>query len=81
MLLTPQELVDELHECFKGFDEIISKYSIEKIKTVGDAYLAAAGLPKANESHSVDVVNAALEIRDFMLSRKNFWVKKLLKCA
>lgn len=76
MLLKPQELVDELHECFKGFDEITSKYSIEKIKTVGDAYLAAAGLPIANESHSVDVVNAALEIRDFMLSRKKLLGEK-----
>lgn len=70
MLLSPQELVDELHECFKGFDEIISKYSIEKIKTVGDAYLAASGLPIANKSHALDIVCAAREIRDFMLNRK-----------
>ncbi len=68
--MTPQELVNEIHECFKGFDEIIGKYGIEKIKTVGDAYLAVSGLPMANEKHAHDVVNAAIEIRDFMLKRK-----------
>lgn len=70
MLLTPQQLVDELHECFKGFDNIISKYAIEKIKTVGDAYLAASGLPTPNPQHAVDVIKAAIEIRDFMLERR-----------
>lgn len=68
--LTPQELVGELNECFKAFDEIIGKYNIEKIKTVGDAYLAAAGLPSPNQSHADDMIKAALEIRDFMVSRR-----------
>lgn len=68
--LTPQELVNELNECFKVFDEIIGRYNIEKIKTVGDAYLAAAGLPSPNQSHADDMIRAALEIRDFMVSRK-----------
>ncbi len=43
--MTPKQLVDELHNCFKMFDSVLSKYNIEKIKTVGDAYLAVAGLP------------------------------------
>lgn len=68
--LTPQDLVNELHECFKGFDEIIAKYNIEKIKTVGDAYLAASGLPTANENHAKDMIKAAIEIRDFMKRRR-----------
>jgi adenylate cyclase len=68
--LSPHELVNELHECFKGFDEIIGKYNIEKIKTVGDAYLAVSGLPIPNANHAEDVVKAAIEIRDFMLKRK-----------
>ncbi|MBK9249822.1 MAG: tetratricopeptide repeat protein [Ignavibacteria bacterium] len=67
--LSPQELVDELHACFKGFDEICTKYSIEKIKTIGDAYLAVCGLPLADEKHAKNVVNAALEIREFMKNR------------
>jgi adenylate cyclase len=68
--LTPSELVAELHTCFKAFDEIIGKYKIEKIKTVGDAYLAAAGLPDVNANHAADIVNAAIDIRDFMATRK-----------
>lgn len=68
--LTPQELVAELDACFQVFDEIISKYDIEKIKTVGDAYLAVSGLPNANPNHADDIVKAAIEIRDFMVKRK-----------
>ncbi|MFN8286874.1 MAG: adenylate/guanylate cyclase domain-containing protein [Chitinophagales bacterium] len=67
--LTPQELVNELDACFRGFDEIMGKYGIEKIKTVGDAYLAVCGLPVAEENHATIITNAALEIRDFMASR------------
>ncbi|MBK9249823.1 MAG: tetratricopeptide repeat protein [Ignavibacteria bacterium] len=67
--LSPQELVDELHACFKGFDEICTKYSIEKIKTIGDAYLAVCGLPLPDEKHAENVVKAALEIREFMANR------------
>lgn len=68
--LSPQQLVDELHECFKAFDDIMEKYGIEKIKTVGDAYLAAAGLPAPNPTHADDIIKAALEVRDFMVDRR-----------
>ncbi|MBK9402209.1 MAG: adenylate/guanylate cyclase domain-containing protein [Bacteroidetes bacterium] len=64
--LTPAELVAEIHTCFKAFDQIITKYNIEKIKTIGDAYMCAGGLPVANTTHATDVVNAALEIQQFM---------------
>ncbi len=67
--LSPQELVNELHACFKAFDEICTKNSIEKIKTIGDAYLAVCGLPLADEKHAENVVHAALEIREFMANR------------
>jgi adenylate cyclase len=69
--MTPQQLVAELHECFKAFDTIMSKHGIEKIKTVGDAYLAVSGLPEPNAMHADAVVKAALEVRDFMRERKN----------
>ncbi len=68
--LTPQQLVDELHECFRAFDGIVGKYNIEKIKTVGDAYMAACGLPNANPNHAEDMIKAAMEIRDFMKNRQ-----------
>jgi class 3 adenylate cyclase len=68
--MSPQQLVDELDVCFKGFDRIIEKYGIEKIKTIGDAYLAVSGLPAEDAHHAENIVNAALDIRDFMLQRK-----------
>lgn len=64
--LTARELVEELNFCFKAFDEIMEKFGIEKIKTIGDAYMAAGGLPVSNLTHPVDTVKAALAIRDFM---------------
>ncbi|MCW3122773.1 MAG: hypothetical protein JWQ38_2265, partial [Flavipsychrobacter sp.] len=64
-----QELIDELHTCFKAFDEITSKYKIEKIKTIGDAYLAVAGLPLSDPEHAGHVVAAAIEINSFMSTR------------
>lgn len=67
--MNPQQLVDELHTCFKTFDEITGKYSIEKIKTVGDAYLAAAGLPVSDSDHAENVVRASIEIARFMNER------------
>lgn len=68
--LTPQELVDGLNECFTEFDRLLGGYRIEKIKTVGDAYLAVAGLPEPNADHAFEVVSLALEIRDYIKARK-----------
>ncbi|MGK7390504.1 MAG: adenylate/guanylate cyclase domain-containing protein [Candidatus Cyclobacteriaceae bacterium M2_1C_046] len=64
--MTPGELVKNLHECFKMFDIIITRHGLEKIKTIGDAYMAAGGIPKTNATHPVDVAKAALEIRNYM---------------
>lgn len=73
--LSPEELVAEIHTCFKAFDEIITSHNIEKIKTIGDSYMCAGGLPIKNKTHAIDVVNAAIEIQQFMLNhlqlRKN----------
>ncbi len=60
--LSPEELVSDLHECFSAFDSICEKHGIEKIKTIGDAYMAAGGLPTPNTTHAHDVVKAALEM-------------------
>lgn len=68
--LSPQELIDELHICFKAFDEITVKHGVEKIKTVGDAYIAVAGLPVPNSEHAAMILNVALEVQEFMLQRK-----------
>jgi class 3 adenylate cyclase len=65
-LLTPTELVKEIDLCFSAFDHIIQKHGVEKIKTIGDAYMCVGGLPVPTITHAQDVVNAALEMRDFM---------------
>ena len=67
---SPAQLVGEMHACFKAFDEMLDKCNIEKIKTVGDAYLSVSGLPTPNRNHAVDAVTFALHMRNFMLHRK-----------
>jgi class 3 adenylate cyclase len=64
-------LVKELNFFFSAFDKIVAKYNIEKIKTIGDAYMCAGGLPMANETHADDVVKAAIEMRDFIREHRS----------
>ena len=68
--LTPKELVAEINVCFKAFDTIIETYKIEKIKTIGDAYMAAGGLPKPDANAVKNTILAGLEMQDFTLKRK-----------
>ena len=64
--LDPKELVNMLDAYFARFDEIIEKYYLEKIKTIGDAYMFAGGLPLSNKSNPIDAVLAGLEIQHYM---------------
>ncbi|MCB0767956.1 MAG: tetratricopeptide repeat protein, partial [Flavobacteriales bacterium] len=68
--LSPKELVKDLHECFSAFDRICEEHGLEKIKTIGDAYMAAGGLPTPNTTHASDVIKAALAMRDFIAEGK-----------
>ncbi len=68
--LSAQELVNEINYCYSAFDNIVTKYGIEKIKTIGDAYMCAGGLPVANKTNAFDTVNAAIEMRDFINNEK-----------
>lgn len=65
-----QEVLNELNICFTEFDRIMEKYNLEKIKTIGDAYLAVSGLPVSNDQHAKNAVNAALEILSYIQQRK-----------
>ncbi|WP_190277332.1 adenylate/guanylate cyclase domain-containing protein [Taibaiella lutea] len=67
--LGAEELVAELHECFKAFDNIMEHNGLEKIKTIGDAYLAVSGIPVYNDRHAYNAIKAALEIITFMKER------------
>ena len=64
--LTPERLLAELNYAFENFDRIIEKYGLEKIKTIGDAYMAAAGIPSPSKDHALDAVGAAMEMQAFM---------------
>lgn len=64
--LSPSDLVQALHTFFITFDDIIGRHYIEKIKTIGDAYMCVGGLPIRNRSNPFDVVLAGLEIQNFM---------------
>jgi PAS domain S-box-containing protein len=64
--LEPKDLVNILDSYFAKFDEIISMHFIEKIKTIGDAYMCAGGLPLSNKSNPIDTVLAGLEIQFYM---------------
>lgn len=64
--LTPEKLVESIDFYFSKFDEIIEKHGLEKIKTVGDAYMCAGGLPFPSKDHAYKITLAALEIVDFV---------------
>lgn len=68
--MSAKELVQEINYCYCEFDRIISRHKIEKIKTMGDSYMCAGGLPVKNTTNATDVINAALEIQEFMLSER-----------
>ncbi|GBF50618.1 adenylate/guanylate cyclase [Leptospira ryugenii] len=61
-----QELLQELDACFTQFDEIILRNNLEKLKTIGDSYMCAGGLPVPNFTNAIDSCLAALEIQSFM---------------
>ncbi len=64
------DLVNELNVCFKAFDAIITRHGIEKIKTIGDSYMAAGSIPHNNTATAADVVKAALDMQQFVINRK-----------
>ncbi len=69
--LNPETLIDELDRFFIYFDEVADKHGIEKIKTIGDAYMCAGGLPEKNSTNPIEVVLAALEMQYYMQQSKH----------
>ncbi|MFH1321683.1 MAG: adenylate/guanylate cyclase domain-containing protein [Bacteroidota bacterium] len=59
-------LVNELNDIFENFDSIMAKYGVEKIKTIGDAYMAACGIPKKNNLHALQCIRAAQEMIEYL---------------
>ncbi len=75
--MNPEMLIDQLDAFFFHFDSVIEKYNIEKIKTIGDAYMCAGGIPNKNITNPIEVVLAALEMQEYMKELKsknaNIW--------
>jgi adenylate cyclase len=68
--MNPEVLIDELDKFFFHFDSVVEKFGIEKIKTIGDAYMCAGGIPERNRTNPVEVILAALEMQQYMLKLK-----------
>jgi adenylate cyclase len=66
----PEILIDELDKFFFYFDSVVEKFGIEKIKTIGDAYMCAGGIPEKNRTNPVEVILAALEMKAYMIRLK-----------
>ncbi len=64
--IEPKILIEELNEIFTEFDNIMEKYSCERIKTIGDAYMAVCGMPIKNLDHAENMINSAIEIIDYL---------------
>jgi adenylate cyclase len=68
--MNPEILIDELDKFFFHFDSVVEKYGIEKIKTIGDAYMCAGGIPEKNRTNPVEIILAALEMQQYMTRLK-----------
>ena len=64
--MLPEKLIGELHRIFLVFEQICARYSVEKIRTAGDAFIGAGGVPEINFTHPIDVCLAALDMREFL---------------
>jgi class 3 adenylate cyclase len=73
--MSAEELVQQLDYCFRAFDEIIERNGLEKIKTIGDAYMCAGGVPIASEDHAPRTVGTGIEMQEFMVK----WGEELRK--
>ncbi|MEP7107019.1 MAG: adenylate/guanylate cyclase domain-containing protein [Ferruginibacter sp.] len=67
-LLSADSLIDEINFYYSAFDEIVTRHGIEKIKTIGDSYMCAGGLPVESKTHAFDTVMAALDMKQFLLT-------------
>jgi adenylate cyclase len=67
--LEPALLIGELNDIFTAFDDIMYRHGCERIKTIGDAYMAVCGMPEIDENHATNIVNAAMEIKDYLNNR------------
>ncbi|MEL7159339.1 MAG: adenylate/guanylate cyclase domain-containing protein [Bacteroidota bacterium] len=70
--LPPEQLIGHLDEAFRAFDEIVARHGVEKIKTIGDAYMCVGGLPLEIADHAIRTVRAALEMQAYLRGHEHF---------
>ena len=75
--LSPEQMVGLLNTIFSGFDQLCEKYGLEKIKTIGDAYMAVGGLNRDNSNYTNDIADLALEMREFVVTHPDLTPFKL----
>jgi guanylate cyclase len=68
--MTPTELVELLNEVYSHFDALVEKYNLEKIKTIGDCYMVAAGVPRHRADHAIVITQLALDVRDYVATHQ-----------
>jgi len=68
--LPPVEMVELLNEAFSFFDSLLDKYNVEKIRTIGDSYMVASGVPRQRPDHAQALVHMALEMRDYVANHE-----------
>ena len=77
--MSPTELVDLLNEVFSYFDDLVEKYDVEKIKTIGDCYMVAAGVPRPRPDHAHVLARLALDMREYVNQRQFGEIKVSLR--
>ncbi len=71
-MLAPTEMVGLLNDIFSGFDTLSEKYGVEKIKTLGDAYMVVGGFDSTRNTYTCDIADMAMEMRDFVANNPKF---------
>ena len=74
-VMDTEALIDELDKFFSAFDSVVEKYGIEKIKTIGDAYMCAGGIPENDRANPIMIILAGLEMMDYMRRRNSEGIK------
>jgi adenylate cyclase len=68
--LSAEEILQELDVCFSAFDNVTERYSLHRLKTIGDSYMLVGGMPAENANHPASCTHAALEMAEFVHARK-----------
>lgn len=85
--LPHKELIDEMYICFHKIEEIMRKYGVEKVKDFGNIYTTDSGLPISDKEHAENILNASIEVRDYMklrkdnLNEKTFEISLFINCG